>query len=46
MTNVVLENQTGGENQPNGVGNIIAINGQAKAAVAGFKPPQNGLRQL
>jgi len=41
VTNVVQENQTGGENQPNGVGNIFAINGQAQGTVRGFKPPQN-----
>ena len=41
VTNAVLENQTGGENQPNGVGNIFAINGQAQGAVAKFKPPQS-----
>jgi len=41
VTNVVLENQTGGENQPDGVGNIFAINGQAQGTVRGFKPPQN-----
>jgi len=41
VTNAVLENQTGGENQPNGPGNIIAINGQAQSAVAAFKPPQS-----
>ena len=33
VTNVVQENQTGGENQPNGVGNIFAINGQAQGTV-------------
>ena len=38
VTNVVLENQTGGENQPNGVGNIFAINGQAQTFVAKFQP--------
>ena len=38
VTNVVLENQTGGENQPNGVGNIFAINGQAQSYAAKFKP--------
>jgi hypothetical protein len=38
VTNVVLENQTGGENQPNGVGNVIAINSQAQGAVAKFTP--------
>lgn len=41
VTNAVLENQTGGENQPDGVGNIFAINAQAQGAVAGFKPPQS-----
>jgi hypothetical protein len=41
VTNAVLENQTGGENQPNGVGNIFAINSQAQGAVAKFKPPQS-----
>jgi len=41
VTNVVQENQTGGENQPNGVGNIIAINGQAQGTVRRFTPPQN-----
>jgi len=45
VTNVVLENQTGGENQtddkkqPIGPGNISAINGQAQSAAASFKPP-------
>ena len=33
VTNVVLENQTGGENQPNGVGNVIVINSQAQGAL-------------
>jgi hypothetical protein len=41
VTNAVQENQTGGENHPNGVGNIFAINSQAKGTVRGFKPPQN-----
>lgn len=41
VTNVVLENQTGGENQPNGPSNIIAINGQAQSAVAAFPAPQS-----
>lgn len=39
-TNVVLENQTGGENQPNGVGNIFAISAQAQGFLAGLKGPQ------
>ena len=41
VTNVVLENQTGGEDLTNGVGNIIAINGQAQSAVSAFPPPQS-----
>jgi hypothetical protein len=41
LTNVVQDNQTGGENQPFGVGNIFAVNGQAQGAVRKFKPPQN-----
>ena len=41
VTNVVLENQTGGENQPNGVGNVIAINGQAQSAVTNMGAPQS-----
>jgi hypothetical protein len=39
VTNVVLENETGGENQPDGVGNVFAINSQAQGAVAKFTPP-------
>lgn len=45
VTNVVLENQTGGENQtddkkqPIRVDNIFAINAQAQSAVAAFEPP-------
>jgi hypothetical protein len=41
VTNAVLENQTGGENQPNGVGNIFAINAQAQGFIAGLKTPQS-----
>ena len=41
VTNVVLENQTGGENLPDGVGNIFAINAQAQGAVAGYPAPQS-----
>jgi hypothetical protein len=41
VTNAVLENQTGGENQQNGPGNIIAINTSAQKSVASFKPPQS-----
>jgi hypothetical protein len=39
VTNAVLENQTGGENQPDGVGNVFAINSSAQSAVAKFTPP-------
>ena len=31
VTNVVLENQTGGENQPNGPGNVFSVNSQAQS---------------
>jgi hypothetical protein len=41
VTNAVLENQTGGENQPNGPGNVIAVTAQAQKFVAGLKPPQS-----
>lgn len=41
VTNVVLENATGGENHPNGADNIKAINQQAKGSVANFPPPQS-----
>ena len=41
VTNVVLENQTGGDSQPNGPKNVTAINSQAQGAVAAFKPPQS-----
>ena len=40
-TNVVQENATGGENQPNGPGNVIILNSQAQKAVSGFTPPQS-----
>ena len=40
VTNVVLENQTGGENQTDGVGNIFAINSSAQNAVAAFSRPR------
>ncbi|WP_316231718.1 hypothetical protein [Bradyrhizobium sp. SZCCHNR1051] len=41
VSNVVLENQTGGENQPNGVGNIFAITAQAQGFLSGLKSPQS-----
>lgn len=40
-TNVVLENATGGEANPNGADNVIAVNGSAKRSVAGFPAPQS-----
>jgi hypothetical protein len=42
VTNVVLENQTGGENQQNGVGNIFALNSGAQGFLAGLKSQQSG----
>jgi hypothetical protein len=39
VTNAVLENQTGGENQTDGPGNVIAINSSAQSSVAAFTPP-------
>ncbi|HZD88879.1 MAG TPA: hypothetical protein VE224_02165, partial [Pseudolabrys sp.] len=42
ITNVVLENQTGGENQPGGVGNIEVLNSQAQSYLGGLKSPQSG----
>src|SRR4051794_30519495 len=41
VTNVVLENQTGGENQADGVGNIFILNAEAQNAVGGFPAPQS-----
>lgn len=41
ITNVVLENQTGGENQPNGVGNILTLNTQAETFLKNLKTPQS-----
>ncbi len=41
VTNVVLENQTGGENQPNGVGNILTLNTSAQGFLKGLKTPQS-----
>ena len=41
VTNVVLENRTGGENQQNGPGNVLSVNSQAQTSVAAFKPPQS-----
>lgn len=40
VTSVVLENQTGGENHPDGAGNIAALNTSAQGFFAGLKPPQ------
>src|SRR5580700_8134063 len=33
-TNAVVENQTGGENQPNGPGNVLAVSGQGQSFFA------------
>ncbi len=41
VTNAVLENVTGGENQTNGVGNILTINSQARGFLAKEKQPQS-----
>jgi hypothetical protein len=41
LTNVVQENQTGGENQMDGPGNVFAINSQAQAFLAGLNLPQS-----
>jgi hypothetical protein len=42
VTNAVLENATGGENNPNGADNIKVVNQQAKGSVGNFPAPQNG----
>lgn len=41
VTNVVQENQTGGENQTDGAGNVLALNSQAQGFLAGLKSPQS-----
>jgi hypothetical protein len=41
LTNVVQENQTGGENQTDGPGNVFALNSQAQGFLAGLKSPQS-----
>jgi hypothetical protein len=41
VTNVVLENRTGGETQPGGVGNIEVLNTQGQSFLAGQKLPQS-----
>ncbi|HEX3152145.1 MAG TPA: hypothetical protein VHR66_28995 [Gemmataceae bacterium] len=40
-TNVVLQNQTGGEDLANGPGNIFAINDQGHSALKNIKGPQS-----
>jgi hypothetical protein len=40
-TNAVQENQTGGENQTDGPGNVFALNSQAQSFLAGLKSPQS-----
>jgi hypothetical protein len=39
--NAVLENQTGGENQPNGPGNVLAVNSSGQSFLANEKAPQS-----
>lgn len=39
--NAVLQNQTGGENQPNGPGNVLAVNSSGQKFLAAEKPPQS-----
>lgn len=41
VTNAVLENRTGGENQPNGPGNIMAVTMSAQTFLSGLKGPQS-----
>jgi hypothetical protein len=41
LTNVVQENHTGGENQLDGPGNVLALNSQAQGFLAGLKSPQS-----
>jgi hypothetical protein len=41
MTNVVLENQTGGEDLPNGPGNIMAVTTSAQTFLSGLQGPQS-----
>ena len=37
----MLENQTGGENQPNGPGNVLAVNSSGQSFLANEKAPQS-----
>ncbi len=39
--NAVLENRTGGENQPSGVNNVLNVNAQGQSFLAHEKPPQS-----
>lgn len=41
ITNAVLENQTGGENQPHGPGNIFELNAQSQSFLEGLQSPQS-----
>jgi hypothetical protein len=41
IDNVVLENQTGGENQPNGPQNVLSVNASGQSFLAGQKGPQS-----
>lgn len=39
--NAVLQNQTGGENQPNGVANVTSVNASGKQFLVNNRPPQS-----
>ena len=41
VNNAVLENRTGGENQPNGPGNVMAVSAQGQNFLQNEKPPQS-----
>jgi hypothetical protein len=41
VNNAVLENHTGGENQPNGPGNVLAVSSQGQGFLAGERQPQS-----
>ena len=41
FNNAVLQNRTGGENQPNGPGNVLAVSAQGQNFLAKEKPPQS-----
>ena len=41
FNNAVLQNRTGGENQPNGPGNVLAVSAQGQNFLANEQPPQS-----